>query len=121
MSIRSLKIPGERLGLGTFVNSDIDQERLVVYHGEAALTAGNHNRTLTQGQTKMATIKAALIGRNYTKAIASASVNYTWGTISGGTINMHVRGYASAAATNATATKWSYWIVGTPDPNRIVI
>lgn len=121
MSLRSLKIPGVRLGLGTFVNSDIDQERLVVYFGEDTLTAGNHNRTLTQGATRMATIKVALIGRNSVAASGSASLNYTWGTIDGGTINMHVRPYASAASTNKNATKFSYWIVGTPDPNRVII
>jgi hypothetical protein len=122
MSLRSLRIPGKRLGLGTFVNSDVDAKRMIVYTSNFNFTIGNHNRTMTQGVTRMAEIQCALIGAGNVDDKGSASLNYTLSTVDGGTIIVHVRPWnASAASSNNRATECSFWIVGTPDPNRVIL
>jgi len=121
MSIRSMRIPGMMLGLGTFVNSDIDAKRKVIYHGEMTWTGGNYDRTFTQGQTKMATIQCVILGRNFLDDKSSGSCHFTITSISGGTIIVATRNYVSAAATNKRDVKMSFWMVGSPDPNRIIV
>lgn len=122
MSIRSTKIPGVELGLGTFVNSDIDAHRKLIYHGEIEWTAANLNRTLTQGQTRMATIECAIIGRQAADAISSGSMFFTVGTLTNGTIIFRNRDQTTGGgATNKTAVISSFWIVGSPDPQRIIV
>jgi hypothetical protein len=122
MSLRSLKIPGAQLGLGTFVNSDIDAHRKLIYHGEIAWTAANLNRTLTQGQTRMATIECVIIGRESGGASGSGSLFFTVGTISNGTVVIHNRDQTTGAGnTNKNAVTSSFWIVGSPDPQRIIV
>jgi len=117
-----MKIPGKQLGLGTFVNSDVDAKRKIVYHGVVTWTAANYDRTLTQGVTKMATIESVIIGRDNIDAKGSASTFFSVGTISNGTVKFHLRDYVSlGAATNVRAVKMSFWIVGSPDPQRIIV
>jgi len=121
MSLRSLRIPSKRLGLGTFVNSDVDAKRMIIYAGNFNFTAGNHNRTFTQQVTRMADVTAALVSAGNVDDKGSASLNYTVSTIDGGTIIFHVRPWTAAASTNNRATELSFWIVGTPDPNRVIL
>lgn len=121
MSIRSQRIPGMRLGLGTFINSDLDAKRMIIYHGEFAFTADNDNRSFTQGQTRMGTIKCVILGRNHVTDKGSASLNYHVGTITGGTVTIHRAPYQNAADVQKRAPKCSYWMVGSPDPNRIIV
>jgi hypothetical protein len=120
--MRTMKFPGKMLGLGTFINSDLDAKRRVVYFTEMAWTGGNYDRTMTQAVTRMATIECVIIGRNQADDKGSASTLYSVGTLSNGTVKFHNRCFVSGAAcTNKRATKMSIWMVGTPDPQRIVI
>jgi hypothetical protein len=94
---------------------------MIVYHGEFAFTADNHNRTFTQGQTRMGTIKCVILGRNHVDDKGSGSLNYVVGDITGGTVQITILPYVSAANTQKRAPKCSYWMVGSPDPNRIIV
>jgi len=117
-----MRIPGQVLGLGTFVNSDIDAKRKVIYYGVMTWTAGDYDRTFTQGQTKMATIECVILGRQSIGASGSASLFFSVGTISNGTVKVHNRDQTTGGAcTNKNTVKMSFWMVGSPDPNRIIV
>lgn len=124
MSIRTQRIPGLRLGLGTFINNDVDGKRKVIYFGTVSATATDYDIAFTQGQTKMATITMVLV--NYSQlatSAGSASVDWKVGTISGGTVTVRRFGNANAAAfhTHDHACQLHFWMAGSPDPNRIVV
>lgn len=110
-----------KLGLGTFISNDVDAKRQVIYHGLHTWTAASVLHTFTQGQTKMATINAILLTKSIYQALASASVWFHAGTISGGTVTIRLKPKTAAANTNAQELGLHYWISGTPDPNRIVV
>lgn len=121
MSLRSLKIPGARLGAGTFVNSDIDGKRNLVYFGTRAWTAGTTAHAFTQGVTRMDVVKAVITSYSVMKALASASVVFSNSTLTNGTVYVRLKPKAAAANSNKQNLTLHYWIVGTPDPARIII
>ena len=121
MSLRTLRIPGMKLGLGSIISNDVDDKRQVIYHGLHVWSAASVSHQFTQGQTKMATINAILLTKSIYAAKASASVWFHSGTISGGTVTIRLKPKAAGANTNNSALGLHYWISGTPDPNRIVI
>jgi hypothetical protein len=121
MSFRTRKIPGKMLGLGTFVNTDDDARRRIVTYGTHTWTAASTRHRFTQGQTKVATFDAILLSFGINKALASASVDFKIGTATGGTVHIRLIPSTSAANTNNQTLTLHYWMVGTPDPNRIVL
>ncbi len=121
MSLRSLRIPGRRLGLGSFVNSDIDSKRRIVLFGNTVWTAGQEDRTFTQGVTRMATVKAVLTSYSVMLALGSGSFVFGNSTLTNGTVIIRCKPKAAAGNTATQAAVLHYWIVGTPDPQRIII
>ncbi len=121
MSLRSLRIPGLRLGLGSFVNQDLDARRRIVYFGNIALGAATVAQVFTQGQTGMATVECVLTSRGFFNALASASIVLGNSTLTNGTVTIRKKPKAAAANTGKLAYTLHYWMVGTPDPQRIVI
>lgn len=121
MSLRSLRIPGKRLGLGTFINTDIDSKRKLVLFGNSVWTAGNESRLFTQGVTRMATIDAVLTGYSVFDAVGSASFVFSNSTLTNGTVYIRVKPKLAAANTGNTAGAIHYWIVGSADLNRIIV
>jgi len=121
MSIRSLKIPGKQLGLGTYVNTDIDAHKRVVTYGVHTWTAASVTHVFTQGQTRMATIGCVLTSVCVGAAKASASVDFKIGTIAGGTVRIRLVPSTAVANTNNHTLKLHYWIAGTPDPQRLIV
>lgn len=122
MSIRTQRIPGLRLGLGTFISNDVDGKRKVIYFGTVSATAKDLDIVFTQGHTKMATITMVLV--NYSQlatSAGSASVDWKVGTIAGGTVTVRRIPNTSAACAHDHACQLHFWMAGTPDPNRIVI
>jgi hypothetical protein len=121
MSVRSKRIPGLKLGLGTFVNSDIDAKQRVVYYGLHAVGVADVSHQFTQGQTRMATIECIILTPSIYAAKASGSVMYYNGTISGGTVTIRLKPKTAAANTNNNLGGVHFWMVGTPDVNRIFV
>jgi hypothetical protein len=122
MSIRTQRYPGAKLGLGNFVNSDIDAKQRVVYFGTRAWTAATVKHNFTQGATRMATIECVQLAGAQLIAKASASLEYKVGTISGGTVMIRHTLFTSGAATGLKQTVLlHYWMVGTPDVNRLIV
>jgi len=121
MSVRSLKIPGTRLGLGTYVNTDIDAKRRVVTFGIHTWTAGSTTHKFTQGQTRIADIDCVLLSYQL-GALASGSVDFKIATATGGTVKIRlIPNIAGETNTNNQTIELHYWIAGTPDPDRIII
>jgi hypothetical protein len=122
MSIRSTRIPGKRLGLGSFINSDIDAKRRVITFGIHTWTAGSVIHKFTQGQTRIAEIDTILLSYNPQAALASASIDFKIGTATGGTVKIRLIPNTSLAAnTNKQTILLHYWMVGTPDPQRMIV
>lgn len=122
MSIRSIKIPGARLGLGTYINSDIDAKRRVVTFGIHTWTAGSTTHKFTQGQTRIAEIDTILLSYGPGDSLASASIDFKIGTATGGTVKIRlIPNIAGAANDNNQTISLHYWIVGTPDPQRMIV
>jgi hypothetical protein len=121
MSHRSRKLPGSKLGLGTFINNDLDAKRRIVYFGNEDLSAASVEYAFTQGQTRMATVEAVLTSYGLYAALASASVVIGNSTLTNGTVTIRVKPKAAAVNTLNNDFTLHWWIVGTPDPNRIVI
>jgi hypothetical protein len=117
MSLRSLRIPGKRLGLGTFVNSDIDSKRRIVLFGNSVWTAANASRLFTQAVTRMATVKAVLTSYSVFDALGSGSFVFGNSTLTNGTVYIRCKPKTDAANTANNAGAIHYWIVGTPDLN----
>jgi len=123
MSIRSLKIPGKQLGLGTYINTDIDAHKRVVTYGVHTWTAASVTHLFTQGQTRMATVECVLTSVCIGAALASASVDFKIGTIAGGTVRIRLIPNEGGAVvhTNTQDLILHYWIAGTPDPQRLIV
>lgn len=121
MSLRSQKIPGVRLGLGTFINTDIDAKKRIVTFGTFTWTAGSTSHKFTQGQTRIADISCWLHSWSINKALASASVDFKIATATGGTIKIRLIPNTSAKNTNNQTITYHYWAVGTPDPARMIV
>jgi hypothetical protein len=121
MSLRSIRIPGKQLGLGTFVNSDVDAKPRVVTFGTHTWTAGSTSHKFTQGQTRVGDMDCCLLSWCVNDSLASASVDFKTATATGGTINIRLIPNTSAANTNNQTITLHYWIVGTPDPNRVIL
>jgi orotate phosphoribosyltransferase len=121
MSVRSKIIPGQRLGLGTYVNTDVDAKQRVITFGTHTWTSGSTTHKFTQGQTRIDTIDCVLHSWSINKALASASVDFKIGTATGGTVKIRLITNTTAANDNAQTLTYHYWIVGTPDPNRLVV
>jgi hypothetical protein len=122
MSLRSLRIPGEKLGIGTFVNNDIDAKRNIVYFGKHTWTAGSTSHAFTQGVTRMATVKSVITSYSILAgAKASGSVCFSNSTLTNGTVTIRLRPKLSAANTNVQNLVLHYWIAGTVDPERIIV
>jgi hypothetical protein len=120
--MRSLRFPGQKLGLGTFVNSDIDANRKVIYFGIRAWTAATVKHNFTQGATRMATIETVLLTPAPFVALASASIQFKVGTIGGGTVMIRlIPAGAGLANTNNHTIAVHYWMIGTPDVNRLIV
>ena len=122
MSLRSLKIPGDKLGIGTFVNNDCDAKRRLVLFGKHVWTAGSTSHAFTQGATRMGTVSAVLTSYSILAgAKASASVTFANSTLTNGTVTVRRKPKAAAADTCKQNLVLHYWIVGTPDPARIIV
>jgi len=121
MSLRSLKIPGTRLGLGTFVSNDIDGKRKIVYFGKITAVTTDYDLLFTQGQTRMATIEAVMLSYSAFDALASGSIVWGNSTLTNGTVTLRMKPKTAAGNTCELAGAVHYWMVGSPDPNRIVV
>jgi len=121
MSLRSLKIPGQRLGLGCFANTDVDAKKRLVLFGFHTWTAGSTSHAFTQGQTRMAEIESVILSKGIYAALASASVVFSHSTLTNGTVTIRLKPKEAATNTNKQALGLHYWIVGTPDPNRVIL
>ena len=122
MSIRSTKIPGKRLGLGTFVDGNIDAKKRVITYGIFTWTAGSTIHKFTQGQTRIAEFDAIILTHNIQDALASASVDFKIATATGGTVKIRlIPNTAGKANTNNQTIKLHYWMAGTPDPQRLIV
>ena len=121
MSLRSLKIPGAQLGLGTFVSNDIDGKRKLVYFGNIAAVSADYDLAFTQGQTRMATIESVVLSYSAFDALASGSIVWANSTLTNGTVTLRMKPKTAAGNTAKLAGAVHYWMVGSPDPNRIVV
>ena len=122
MSLRSLKYPGQKLGLGTFISNDIDGKRKLVYFGTIVFAAADNDIVFTQGQTRMATLEAVLLSYSILSA-PQGSASFSWGnsTLTNGTVTLRNKPKLAAVNTANTAGQLHYWMVGSPDPQRIVV
>ena len=121
MSLRSLKYPGEKLGLGTFISNDIDGKRKLVFFGTIVFAAADNDIVFTQGQTRMATLEAVLLSYSVFSALGSASFSWGNSTLTNGTVTLRNKPKSAAANTANTAGELHYWMIGSPDPQRIVV
>ncbi len=103
------------------MNNDMDAKKTLIYHGLRTWTAGSTSHQFTQGVTKMATIESVLLTKSVYAALASASVAFKVGTISGGTVTIRLVPLSSAANSNNTALGLHFAFYGAPDRNRIVV
>ncbi len=122
MSLRSLRIPGSRLGMGTFINGDVDAKRKIVYFGKITAAGADYDLVFTQGQTRMATIEAVLLSYSAFDALASASIVWANSTLTGGSVTLRMKPKIVGVGNTAKlAGAVHYWMVGSPDPQRIVV
>ena len=123
MSLRTLRIPGMKLGLGTFINNDVDAKRRVIWALGATVWATTAETVqFTQGQTKMATVECVIANTSGFHDEGSASLGaIKIATISGGTVTLRGIMWGAGDYTDVHEKKLHFWMVGTPDPNRIVI
>ena len=109
------------MGLGTFISNDIDGKRKLVYFGKTAVTTADYDIVFTQGQTRMATIEAVVTSYSIFTALGSASFSWGNSTLTNGTVTLRCKPKTAAANTAEAVGAIHYWMVGAPDPNRIVV